>query len=318
MEFLKVTSDFYCCTLIGNDFKDINPDQVKFCLGIFSFFGTLVQSEKGLICDYKDIILTSPLIKENLFEIKNKGYTICILEYVNKNKLNKLLNVIRTFYQTIQNTITIHFFVFTDKSMILDGRIYDGLISYFNPKNNKFEPNSFYCGFKMKKIHHYPWFRYNSEDLTLGNNLKMKVYNPHETIGYYPEVKYAGTILYITCGQEFSGYEIEYESFRSTKIMNGIIFRHKIENNVNIFAIKVEDLPEIFNFEIEYNESIVVFGSNPRFDQRQNIRNKFPLIQNHLVLWYGKYPYKKVESFSSYRKNFQNPLLYGELFFRQN
>jgi hypothetical protein len=65
----------------------------------------------------------------------------------------------------------------------------------------------------------------------------MKSYDPFEILGIYQEIIYKSGYLYITCGQEFSGYEIELESFRLQKLRNGISLRYKVENGIVIYAI---------------------------------------------------------------------------------
>ncbi len=136
-------------------------------------------------------------------------------------------------------------------------------------------------------------------------------------MGIYPDLVYKSQNLYITCGQEFSGYEIELESFRLKKFRNGLSLKYKDENGINIYAITVEELKNISNkIKIESNESFIVIGSNPTYEERLEIKNKFFDYLEIIIVWYGKYPYKKGDKFREYIKKFQNPLISGETFIR--
>jgi hypothetical protein len=317
MEFHQVVSELYCCPIFGEDYSYIDPDKKKFTLAMFGFFGTLVWGESGMLYDYNSIILSSPFCKENFVILKDKGYTICVLEYIPKKKLNKFLATIQTFYYTVQNKVSIHFFAYTNKELSKSEYLKNGILNYFKPESGNFEKNSFYCGFRLQKFHSYPWFRYKGEDLLISDLFDMKSYDPFETLGIYQDLVYKSQNLYITCGQEFSGYEIELESFRLKKFRNGLPLKYKCENGINIYAITVEELKNISNkIKIESNESFIVIGSNPTFEERLEIKNKFFDYLEIIIVWYGKYPYKKGDKFREYIKKFQNPLISGETFVR--
>lgn len=317
MEFHQVVPEIYCCPILGEDYNPNDADKKKFALATFGFFGTLVWGESGILYDYDSIILSSPFCKENLIIMKNKGYTICVLEYVPKKKLNKFLSTIQTFYYAVMNKVSIHFFAYTDKKLSKSEYLKNGILKYFSPESGSFEKNSFYCGFRLQKFHSYPWFRSNGEDLLLSDLFDMKSYDPFETLGVYSDIEYKKGFLYITCGQKFSGYEIELESFRLKKVKDGLTLKYKVENGINIYAITVEELKDISNvIKLELNESFIVIGSNPTYEERLLIKNKFSNYLDLIIVWYGKYPYKKGDKFREYIKKFQNPLIAGETFVR--
>jgi hypothetical protein len=315
MSHFEIYPEIYCFPVLGNDHKLIDLNNPNYSLAIFKFFGTLIWGETGFIYTYENIILGSPYIKDNLKIISQKGYIICILEYVPRKKLNKFISTVKTFCQTLQGEVSVQFFAYTNKE-ISPKLIYNSLLKYFNPKLNKFGENSFYCGNRLDKFHISPWFRNKEEDVIISKELNMKLYNPDEILGIYGNVDYKSNTLYITCGQNFSGYEIEYETFRCFKYKDGIKFRCKKEKDFDLLAINVEDIIDVEDFIIEKNESIIVFGSNPSYEERENIRNKFIDYNDDFVLWYAKFPYRKDEFFQDYQKRFQNPLTKGELFFR--
>lgn len=317
MSFYQITPDLSCYPIIGEDIIHSDPDKKSFSLAIFSFFGTLVWGESGLLHDYDRIILSSPYCKENLIVLKNKGYILCILEYIPKKKMKKFYDLIHTFYLTVLNKVSIHFFAYNDKDLIKTDKIYNGLLSYFKPQSNEFTKKSFFCGYKLHKFHPYPWFRYENEDFNIADTLKMKLYDPFETFGVYTDILYEPNNLYITCGHEFSGYEIEMESFRLTKSIHNRTLKYKFQNGINVYTISKEDLFKIESpISIGKDESFFISGSNPTFEERNLIRSKFKDFSKDVVLWYARYPYKKGETYSEYRKKFTNPLLYGEFFLR--
>ena len=151
-DFELVTENFYAFPIFGNDGDMIDENNKKFSLALFSFFGTLVWGESSILYDYNRIILSSPNSKENLIHLKNSGYTICVIEFVPKKKLQKFKKLIEIFYQSLCNKISVNFFVYTEKNV----NILEGLNVYFQPENRKFGKNSFYCGIEVDKYDEFP------------------------------------------------------------------------------------------------------------------------------------------------------------------
>jgi hypothetical protein len=174
MEFHQIVPDLYCCPILGEDYNPDDANKKKFTLAMFGFFGTLIWGEAGIIYDYNSIILSSPTCKESFISLKDKGYTICVLEYVPKKKMNKFLNLIRIFYLSVCNKVSIHFLVYTNKDLTKSEYLKNSIVKYFNPESGLLEKNSFYCGFKLQKFHCHPWFRSNGEDLLLADLLGVK------------------------------------------------------------------------------------------------------------------------------------------------
>jgi hypothetical protein len=165
-----------------------------------------------MLYDYSRIILSSPNSKENIIFLKNSGYTICVIEFVPKKKLQKFKKLIEIFYQSLCNKISVHFFVYTEKNL----NILEGLNNYFKPENRKFGKGSFYCGIEVDKYDEFPWFRKSNKDVKFAHQLSFKFYNPNNVLGSHGNKGYFKSTLYIVCGPDYSGWEIELASFKDT------------------------------------------------------------------------------------------------------
>lgn len=317
--FEKVQEEFYCYPKFGENIKCLDPDNQKITLALFNFFGTLIWGENGTLINYDKIILSSPFCKENLKLLQDKGFVICVIDYIPENKLSAYLKIIDIFYMTVQNKVSIHFFAYTKK----DCNIKEALCHYFKPLQNKFGKNSFYCGDNVGKEDSFPWFRYSDSDLQIAKALDFTFYNPIQILGKYHEDSYLPNTLYITCGQKYSGFEIEYESFRKEKVIQGILFRVLEKDSREIYGIMVDDLiKDLCRFpskqiKFDLNMTIIIFGSNPTYLEREFLRNKFTNYTYTIALWYSRPNYKIIED-ETYTKVFENPLYYGEMFLRGN
>ena len=89
--FEKVEDGFYCYPKFGENFEKLDPDNEKLSLSVFNFFGTLVWGENGKLINYDKIILSSPFCKENLKILQDKGFVICVVEYVPENLFSKFI-----------------------------------------------------------------------------------------------------------------------------------------------------------------------------------------------------------------------------------
>jgi len=315
MELLPISEHFYGNTIFGNDYPKINPDDKRITLGLFNFFGTLVWGEKGIMYSYERLILSSPFCKEKLIDLSNKGYTICVMDYVPKSFLGKYAEALSIFYQSVQDKITISFFAYTKRNI---SYIFKGLKTFFTPLYDSFGINSFYCGDDLDSKNPIPWYRGTRKDIILANELNLILYEPHECLGCYEEPIYEKNILFITCGQDFSGMELELESFRMQKERDGILLKYKRENNVDIYAIDKEELFNLYpeTISIKEDESFIIFGNNPTLFERNLIRAKFIGFHKSFVRWYSRPSYKKISTQNHYKTIFENPLLCGELFVR--
>jgi hypothetical protein len=318
-DFQKIQDGFYCYPKFGENLKTLDMDNNKISLAIFNFFGTLIWGENGTLINYDKIILSSPFCKENLKMLQDKEFVICIIEYIPENKLSKFMSILDIFYMTVQNKVSIHFFAYTERNY----NIKDGLIKYFRPLNNNFGKQSFYCGDNVGKYDSFPWFRYSDSDTKIAKSLDFKFYNPIQILGKYQEDAYVHNTLYITCGQKYSGFEMEYELFRKEKIIQGILFRVLEKDSREIYGILEEDLlKDLFRFpskqiKFEPTMTIVVFGSNPTYQERKFLRDKFINYAFDIILWYSRPNYKNIEE-NTYKEIFENPLLHGEMFLRSN
>ena len=318
--FKKIQDGFYCYPKFGDNEDSLDPEDGKMTLAVFNFFGTLVWGENGKLINYERVILSSPFCKEKLKEIQDKKYIICVLEYIPENKIQKFLGSVELFYLSVMNKVTIHFFIYTDKKYSL---LKEGIIKYFEPENGIFGKKSFYCGDNIGKNTSFPWYRYSDSDIQLSKKLNFSFYEPLQILGSYYEKDYLLNTLYITCGQKYSGFEMDYESFRKEKMFQGILFRVLETEKGNIYGILEEDLyRDLIRFpakviHFEKNISIVVFGQNPTHMERENLKSKFSGYSFVLTRWYGRPNYKMIED-KKYEKTFENPLLYGEMFMRAN
>lgn len=317
LDFKKVSDNFYVNLIFGENCSEAVASLCpkNFTLALFSLFGTLVWGESSMLYDYNRIILSSPEIKENLTYLKELGYTICVIEYVPEKKLESFKKIVDIFYQSVDDKIDIYFFAYTGK----DTNLYEKLIKFFSPECGKFGKNSFYCGIEIDKYNDFPWFRKSDRDIKISKQLNMKFYNPNDILGCYINKVYIKNTLYIVCGADYSGWEIDLQSFRDTIKYKEIDFKFKKENNMDIYAIEAEDLINSNQSLIPVNDkAIIVFGGNPSFEDREKLRSKFIDYFVTIVHWYARFPYKKSETFKSYSKNFANPLLYAEYFERIN
>lgn len=319
IRFQKIEDGFYCYPKFGENVKTLDPDNEKISLAVFNFFGTLIWGENGTLINYDKIILSSPFCKENLKVLQDKGFVICVIDYIPESKLLKFANSIDTFYMTVQYKVSIHFFAYTNKEY----NIKEGLVNYFKPLHNKFGKQSFYCGDNIGKDDSFPWFRYSDSDIKIAKNLDFKFYNPIQILGKYQEDTYVPNNLYITCGQQYSGFEMEYESFRKEKIIQGILFRVLEKDSREIYGILAEDLlKDLYRFpskqiKFEPNMTIIIFGSNPTYLERKLLRSKFTNYIFDIIIWYSRPNYKNIEE-NTFKEKFENPLLHGEMFLRAN
>ena len=214
------------------------------------------------------------------------------------------------------NKVTIHFFIYTKKDFPY---IKEGLIKYFEPENDMFGKKSFYCGDEIDTFHPIPWFRRSNTDTKIANLLNFKIYDSISIFGNYSIPIYPSNNLIIICGHNYSGFELEYENFRHTKLYYGILTRYRTLEKFEIIALLSEDLEKIEEkIVIEKNQTVLVFGRNETDIKRSIIRNKFTNYTSSIVHWYSRYPYKEDDSFFHHKKNFINPLLTGEAFVRIN
>lgn len=318
--FKKIQDGFYCYPKFGDNKESLDPDDGRITLALFNFFGTLVWGENGTLINYEKLSLSSPFCKENLKNIQDKKYIVCVLEYIPENKIDKFLNAVEIFYLSVMNKVTIHFFIYTDKNYTF---IKEGLIKYFAPEKGIFGKKSFYCGDNVGKDSSFPWYRYSDSDSELAKKLEFKFYEPIQILGCFHEKEYVPNTLYITCGQKYSGFEMEYESFRKEKIIQGIVFRVLETEKGEVYGILTEDLfKDLLRFptkriNFEKNMTIIVFGQNPTHMEREILRNKFINYSFAITRWYGRPNYKMIED-KTFSKYFENPLLYGEMFTRAN
>ena len=316
-DFERIDEYFYGYFLFGENLSSFDMNNTKLTLALFNFFGTLVWGEDSYLYNYNKTIPSSKTIKENLCIIKDRGYTICVVEYVPYEKISKFKHLMNVFYQSLESKVSIFFFVYTKK----DVNIQNGLLKFFSPEKNRFGKKSFYCGFQGGNFNNVPWFRYSNKDLGVASKLDFNYYDPIEVLGEYGKQIYVKNTLYIVCGPEYSGYEIEYETFRLNQNIKNIEFKYKNEednDNIEVYGIHNDELLKC-NLEEKIsvkNKAIVVFGINETKEKRNMIKRYFQDYESCIVHWYGKFPYKNTKTFKEYRKNFQNPLLHGELFER--
>jgi hypothetical protein len=325
--FERIDDNFYGYFLFGENLSSFDMNNTKMTLALFNFFGTLVWGEDSYLYNYNKILPCSSLIKENLSILHNKGYTICIAEYVTPDKILKFKNLMNVFYQGLERKVSIFFFIYTKK----DVNIYNGLLKFFTPEKQKFGKKSFYCGFQAGKFNNVPWFRYSDKDLQLANSMNFEFYDPIEVLGSYSKPSYIKNTLYIACGPEYSGYEIEYETFRANQKYINIPFKYKKEdcNDIytDVYGIHIDDLIMYYNSQkLDHgknkicvkDKAIVIFGLNETKEKRNMIKEYFLNYDLCIIHWYSRFPYKKSKTFNDYKLNFQNPLLHGEFFERMS
>jgi hypothetical protein len=90
-------SEFHFESLVLTNLKVENNNKdssSKRTLAIFNFFGTLAWGIDGRLFNYENITPSSCHILEKFKQLHKSGYTLCILEYVGKNKLEefKIIN----------------------------------------------------------------------------------------------------------------------------------------------------------------------------------------------------------------------------------
>jgi hypothetical protein len=305
----------------------LNGQEEDISLAIFNFFGTLAWGENGTIKEYRfeKLFPCSQLLTYNFESLINKHYTPCIIEFCSSKKINLLKSCLENFVNIY--SLKVHIFIFVYDRCIHDKNKYEritiSLFNYFRPKSLLFGLKSFICGHKISKTHEVPWFRKSSEDIILSKKLNFKFYDPITTLGTYDNYLFVYELhdLSITCGQKYSGYEMTYESIYKEVLHKKVKcrIRYTFDNN-KIYFIKIKDLTH--NIKIDKNEHYVIVGSNPTFQERLDICNKFSKDNNeeikYLVSWYTKPPYKYSKKYNEYISTFEPPNITSENWVRFN
>lgn len=250
----------------------------KHTLALINFYGTLVWGKNGeLKCiDSDNLILSSPFVDLILQELKLKGYTVCILEiYKNKYMLENMKKCVKNFL--IKNEIDVPI-ILLSHTVIKD--INKILYEIFKP-THKFGLKSIYCGDEIDLFDANPWYRINNTDSIISKNLKFKLLNPESLFSVFLSYMAYFTItsLNITCGQEYSGYDMLYESIENDIIHLGMECKVKKFMGKNIYFIQDFIVNQYFLFNdkitIQDNEHYVIIGSHPSFKERNDLVYKF-------------------------------------------
>ena len=160
------------------------PKDSKISLAVFNFYGTLGWGVNGQMFNYDKVIPSSPNIEKKFEDIINKGYKLCIVECVAKNKLENFKNILEEYYTSfINKKICIDVFVIHNKKHYAN--LKSDLLKFFKPLNKSFGEKSFYCGDEIGPNHHNPFFRFSDNDLKISKQLGFNFVDPFEILGDY-------------------------------------------------------------------------------------------------------------------------------------
>jgi hypothetical protein len=288
-------------------------------LALFNFFGTLAWGIDGKLFNYNSITPSSPHIAEKFRQLHKSGYTICIIEYMGKNKIEEYKKLLTAFYEIFKNPLyEIHCIVLTNKKHY--DYLLDDLILYFNPKDSVFGDKSFYCGDEVSCKNHNPFFRHSDRDYLISKKLNFRFFDPYSVLQNYENNKLIikDFRLIITYGHENSGMEMDYESEREDNKFDNIPCKIKVLDSMKQCLIKSndlfkEDLKEKIN--IPEDMTFIVYGSHPTFEERERIRKYFN-YDSEIIYWYSRPPYKKSEKYEYFLDKHDHPSNYMEKFIR--
>jgi hypothetical protein len=323
-------------------FSPFNLEEIyykKHTLALINFFGTLAWGKCGeLKCmDSDKLILSSPFVDLILDELKLKGYTTCILEiYRDKYMLENIKKCIKNFI--LKNKINAPIILLSYKAIKDINKI---LYEIFKP-SYKFGVKSFYCGDEIDLFDANPWYRINDTDSVIAKHLKFKLLNPDNIFSCFLSYTAYFTItsLIITCGQEYSGYDMLYESIETDINHLGMECKVKKFMGKTIYFIQDYEINQYFllneTITINKDEHYVIVGSHSSFKERNDLvykfkqidRNKFPIdlpdsqsetsLEFVAIAWFSKYPYEWSSSYKQYIKDLESPENTGEKWFRLN
>jgi hypothetical protein len=299
----------------------------KQTLAVFNFYGTLVWSERGELFSYNidSLLFTSPILDIVLEGLKSKGYTLCILEIIKKNtNVEKLKATIMEFIQ--RYNLNIPAVLIAEENIYLLNKI---MCDFFKPLY-KFGKKSFYCADEIDYYDSNPWYRLSETDSLVAKSLNFNLYKPEDVLGSFVNCNFLFMIndLIITCGQEYSGYEIFYEAIDLEVEHLGMECKLIILLTEKIYIIQDYILDEYYNsgkskIIIKPNTHYVIVGSNPSVKDRQKIASMFEYEDKnraigYTIAWFSRHPYQKSELYRRFLNNFDSPLRNNEKWFRFN
>ena len=299
----------------------------KITVALFNFYGTLAWGYNGeMLCyDSNKLIFSSPVVDLMLNTYSGYGYQICILEVVKNESLiepvKKCIEEFLNLHNLKYNVIVISYNHFNRNSFILNKILYD----FYNP-SHKFGKKSFYCGDQIDEYDADPWFRLSNLDTRISNSLGFPLKKSSEIVGSFidPNYYYILNDLIITCGQEYSGYDMFYESIELDVIHLGMECKMEFFQNRRIYYILSEVFLDKYKSDkltITEDEHYVIVGSHPTLRERSEIISKFEKKDGVLttsIAWFSKYPYQWSESYRSFINRFDCPLNTGERWLRIN
>jgi hypothetical protein len=302
-------------------------NEEKITLSVFNFYGTLVWGYNGeMLCyDSSKLIYSSPVADLVLNTYTSYGYEVCIFEITkNRSLIEPVKKCIQKFLDTHNlkyNVIITSYENFNKGSFILNKILYD----FYSPVY-KFGKKSFYCGDQIDEYDADPWFRLSNLDERVTKSMGLALKKSNEILGDFinPSYFYILNDVIITCGQEYSGYDMLYESIELDVIHLGMECKLDFFLNRRIYYILSEVFLDKYKDEkliIGEDEHYVIVGSHPTFNERQNIISKCEKKDGTLTsstAWFSKYPYQWSASYKTFLNSFDYPLNTGERWLRIN
>ncbi len=317
---------------IPSEISDFYPDYEKNISGKskkkmgvklagFDMDGTLINSSKGnaFALTANDWIFAYENIPEKMKEYKDAGYCLTIISNRKAKIDSKIVKETQKRVENLFKKLGFECFAF-----LLTGeneyrkpgtKVLEVLmeIAYFD----FFDKDSFYCGDAAEGHSDNPWYQWSDSDYMLVRNWnrqhkeegKLEFHTPDQIFDEFPEweTQVSPKIkLVITCGQLNSGYPEEDDEYE---------FNNKREFHVG--------RPSSFgkNPSLSDDYVTVVRGSNPTFDQREEIREKFKAKKSEvLIVWFARPSTEKLSKAieTGYSKAFQSPDSTGENWIRGN
>jgi hypothetical protein len=313
----------YC--IYFNSLKLENIKSRKQTLALINFFGTLVWGENGEIncMNHTKLVLCSPFIELIFDDLNDKGYTLCILEVCNyPNTLNKIKRCIKGFLDV--NKLKLPAIIINKNEVKNINKI---VYNIFQP-DEKFGGKSFYVGNEIDLYDANPWNRISDIDSVIAKSLEFNLMSSDNLFGGFLNYMayFMMNSLIITCGHEYSGYDILYESIEEEILHLGMECKVKSFLDKKIYFIWDYILNDYFKNNdkiiIKENEHYVALGCYPSFKDRKYIVSKFETDNmteyTSVIALYTKFPYEKYDGYKNYIKLYESPTKTGEKWFRLN
>lgn len=294
--------------------EEKNPNPLK--MAAFDLDGTLISSSNGkkYSIEASDWVFAYDNVISKLRELKDDGYFICI---ISNRKAEIGSNIVKKSQKRIENVFKLlkfkcFAFLLTgkDKYRKPETGVLTMILTLLN--STSFSSSSFYCGDAAKGVSSNSWEQWNNTDYMLVKNYNTQF---KTDLKFFPASSY------------FRGSETDFDHFSdlfpNIDDINLVITCGQIGSGYKQL-INFDDGFDIYT-DMDYHNSdserIVVIGSNPTIQSRDNIRQKLGFTKSEtLIVWYSKPSLEKLTAMQlrNYSKTFQHPSKFDIQYVRGN